>query len=258
MRSGSPFRCASPHTDPSNVLLVQNDPLKRRTCALVLQDAGLTVSGVGDGAAAWERVEECPPDIVVTDLVLPDTDGMKLCRRLRDDPRTCEAQIFGLSRSTTSADYVRAVKTGFDLLLKEPCDPTTLLTEIRRVRVRAAGLRRRAQLVVGRASVALTDGASAVARSRSIREKYEHVTQTVTIARIRSAYYELPGLKLTVPQAARYWNLDPEACTVAFVELVRRQFLVCLDGVFCLHPCGQTAEASAELFSPEENPFLVP
>jgi CheY-like chemotaxis protein len=196
---------------------------------------------------AWEGIDSCPPDVVVTDLVLPGIDGAELCHRLREDPRTCDVQIFGVSRSMTPADYVRAVKTGFDLLLKEPCHPSTLMKEIVRLRVRAAGLRRRAELIVARASVVRHDAATALARSRSIREKYE-LTHADTVGRIRSAYYELPGLNLTIAQGARFWNLDLQECAAALVELVHRQFLVCRDGAFCLRRCGRTAEAPAALF----------
>jgi twitching motility two-component system response regulator PilH len=250
MRPGSPLRWASLHTDPYNILLVQSDPLKRQTCTVVLEEAGFTVRAAADAARALERVESCPPDIVVTDLVLPDMDGGALCRRLREHPRMRDAQIFGVSRSTTSADYVRALKAGFDLLLKEPCDPGTLVTEIGRVRVHAAGLRRRAQLAVARASIARSDAASVLAHSHSIREKYERRTRGDTLARIRSAYYELPGLNLTIAQAARLWQLDAHECAAVLVELVHRQFLACRDGTFCRRRCGPAAEAPEGLFLP--------
>ena len=99
-----------------------------------------------------------------------------------------------------------------------------------------------------RASVVRHDAATALARSRSIREKYELRTHADTVGQIRSAYYELPGLNLTIAQGARFWNLDVQECAAALVELVHRQFLVCRDGAFCLRRCGQTPEAPAGRF----------
>jgi twitching motility two-component system response regulator PilH len=237
MRPGSPFQRASLHadSDPTDVLLVQNDPFNRQFCATVLSKAGFTVRGVADGATAWEHVATWSPDIVVTDLELPHMDGVELCRRLRDEPRTRDVQIFGVSKSTSPADYVRALKTGFNLLLHQPCDPGILLREISHVRVHAAGLRRRARLALERASAARSDAANALACSRSMRERYDHrLSIADSVARIRSAYYELPGLKLTIEQGARLWSLDPDDCSAALFELVHRQFLVCRDGCFYL------------------------
>ena len=53
------------------------------------------------------------------------------------------------------------------------------------------------------------------------------------VARIRSEYHEMPGLRLTLAQACRFWHVDPVDCELALPNLVTEQFLVrTLDGAF--------------------------
>jgi len=201
---------------------------------MFLTNAGLDVRTASDGAKAWDEVD-WPPDIVVAELAMPGIDGVALCRRLREDPRTVDARILGLAKSTGRADYLLAVRTGFDLLLRQPCDPKTLLHEIARIRIRAASLRRRAELVVARAAATRSDAADVLSRSHSQRDRHElESSRREILSRIRSSYFELPGLKLTAAQGARLWALNVDQCAAVLESLVERNILVRRDGSFCL------------------------
>jgi DNA-binding response OmpR family regulator len=223
MSVASPFHEMTGAVDAANVLLAQRDPVNRQTCALVLAEAGFRVKHTSDGLKAWQEIRIWPPSIVVTELALPGLDGFELCRRLRRDARTMTSLIVGLSKSTGVAEHVEAVRTGFDLLLHQPCDPRTLLGEIKHVRIRAAGVRRRSELVLARAVAARQDARGALERSRQNRER---LTRQEVVAKIRSTYLELPGLSLTIEQGARLWDLDVQLCAVALDELLCRKFLV--------------------------------
>ncbi len=216
-----------PTVDAANVLLAQSDPVNRQTCALVLTEAGFSVKHTADGLKAWQEITSSPPSIVVTELALPGLDGLELCRRLRLDYRTSMSVIVGLSKSTGVADYLEATRTGFDLLLHQPCDPRTLLGEIMRIRIRSAGARRRSELVVARAVAARGGARSVMERSRQNRDRaVERLTRQEALAKIRSSYLELPRLSLTVEQGARFWDLDVHLCAAVLDELLCRKFLV--------------------------------
>jgi DNA-binding response OmpR family regulator len=228
-----PFHEKPAAVEAANVLLAQGDPVTRQTCALVLSEAGFLVKHASDGLKAWQEAATWAPTIVVTDLVLPGLDGLELCRRLRSDDRTTDSLIVGLSKSKSVADYVQAVRTGFDLLLNQPCDPRTLLGEIMHVRIRAAGARRRSDLAVARAFAARHDAADVVERSRQMRHRHiERVTRHDALAKIRSAYLELPGLTLTAEQGARLWELDVQLCAAVLDELLGRKFLVRVENQY--------------------------
>jgi DNA-binding response OmpR family regulator len=228
-----PFHGMPAAVDAANVLLAQGDTVNRQTCALVLGDAGFCVKHTADGLKAWQEVATWPPNIVVLDLVLPGLDGLELCRRLRREARTTTSLIVGVSKSTGVADHLAAVRCGFDLLLNQPCDPRMLLGEIMHARIRAAGARRRSELALARASAARSDAVDALERSRQIRDRNgQRLTRQQAFARIRSTYFELPGLTLTAEQGARLWELDLELCTAVLDELLRRKFLVRVENQY--------------------------
>jgi len=65
------------------VLIVDDEAGTRAALKSLLETEGYAVDQAGDGAAALERLVEQPPDLVVTDLSMPNMNGLQLCRRLR-------------------------------------------------------------------------------------------------------------------------------------------------------------------------------
>jgi hypothetical protein len=68
------------------------------------------------------------------------------------------------------------------------------------------------------------------------------------VARIRGEYSEMPGLRLTLPQACRLWQLDASTCEVLLEQLVRETFLArTADGAYVALPPAPRAQAKAQL-----------
>ena len=83
---------------PSSVILVVDDePDLRFLLRRVLGGAGHDVQEAGDGADALTSIRRSPPDLVVTDVMMPVMDGVELIRRLRDDPATKDIPIVAVS-----------------------------------------------------------------------------------------------------------------------------------------------------------------
>lgn len=75
------------------------------------------------------------------------------------------------------------------------------------------------------------------------------------VARIRGEYTEMPGLRLTVAQACRLWQLDARTCESLFEQLVRETFLrKTLDGAYVALPSAPRTQAKAQLPSPVQLP----
>jgi DNA-binding response OmpR family regulator len=224
---------AGPGVDFNQVLLVRPDPVNLQTWSVALYQAGFHVRNVTDGLQAWNEMATWSPEVVVTDLDLPELDGIELCRRLRRDPRTVDALILGLSPATSATDYVRAMGAGFDSILYKPRHPSMLLDEIARVRVRAAVLRRRADALQERAADVTKRAAHALLRSQVCRDRREfQMSRDQAISQIRSDYLELPTLSLTILQAARLWALDARVCGPILDELRYCGFLIRRDGMY--------------------------
>ena len=65
------------------VLIVDDDPDIQRLVSYNLSQAGFDVTSAGSGRKALESIQREPPDLVVLDLMLPDIDGIEVCRTLR-------------------------------------------------------------------------------------------------------------------------------------------------------------------------------
>jgi CheY-like chemotaxis protein len=81
----------------ARILVVDDEPAQRFALRRIFERAGHEVTDAGDGAAALRAVRESPPDLVVTDMMMPVMSGGELIRRLRSDPATSGLPILAAS-----------------------------------------------------------------------------------------------------------------------------------------------------------------
>jgi CheY-like chemotaxis protein len=81
----------------ARILVVDDEPAQRFTLRRIFERAGHEVTDAGDGAAALRAVRESPPDLVVTDLMMPVMGGGELIRQLRREPATAGIPILAAS-----------------------------------------------------------------------------------------------------------------------------------------------------------------
>jgi CheY-like chemotaxis protein len=123
----------APLADPL-VLLVEDDRAGREMFALGLAQGGFRVEQAHNGLQALDKALELTPNVIVTDLALPGIDGLQLCRRLKDHPRTRHIPIIGITGyATFAAEPDRATRAGCDAVYLKPCQLETLVTEINRL-----------------------------------------------------------------------------------------------------------------------------
>jgi CheY-like chemotaxis protein len=109
-----------------HVLLVEDDCDTREMYSLYLSYSGLHVTEARTGRRALERAREERPDVVVTDIAMPEMDGLELSRRLRAEEPTHDVPIIAVSGQASD----RARQAGADVVLEKPCDPDRLLHAI--------------------------------------------------------------------------------------------------------------------------------
>ncbi|HEX6941019.1 MAG TPA: sigma-54 dependent transcriptional regulator [Longimicrobiales bacterium] len=100
---------ASTQTEPLAVLLVDDEELLVKSCSRLLEHEGYQVLTAHRGRDALELVRRHRPDIVLTDLMLPDIDGMELLRETRRlDPQALVIMITGFATVDSSIEAIRA------------------------------------------------------------------------------------------------------------------------------------------------------
>ncbi len=112
------------------VLLVEDDRDSREMYAMGLELCGLRVALAATAAEALRLSVAEPPDIVVSDLTLPDMDGIALAGALARDPATAGVPIVALTGRSGDDDLTRAAAAGVRRVLVKPCPPDTLADAI--------------------------------------------------------------------------------------------------------------------------------
>jgi len=113
---------------PPRILIVDDEPNILGTLAPILRDRGYEVFTAMNGGSALETVHRERLDLIVLDLGLPDTNGIDLCRTIRDG---LTVPIVVLSARGAETDKVRALDAGADDYVTKPFGTEELLARIR-------------------------------------------------------------------------------------------------------------------------------
>lgn len=108
------------------ILVVDDDPDIRNLLERLLGAQGHVVVAAGDGHQAMALIEAERPDLLVLDVMMPDVDGLALCRRLREDDATRPLPIILMTASCEIEDIWRG--SGADAVIRKPFDRGDLLS----------------------------------------------------------------------------------------------------------------------------------
>jgi len=114
----------------SRILLVEDDPRLAALVSEYLGNAGYRVTVAGTGAARLDRAAREPFDALVLDLMLPDMDGLDVCRKVRADS---SLPILMLTARGDAMDRVVGLEMGADDYLPKPFEPRELLARLRAI-----------------------------------------------------------------------------------------------------------------------------
>lgn len=112
------------------VLLVEDDPNMRKSLAYNLEKEGYAVVQTGDGAEALELAREHTPDLVVLDIMLPNLDGLSICRILRNES---DVPIVMLTARDSEVDRIVGLEIGADDYIVKPFSLGEFLARVRAV-----------------------------------------------------------------------------------------------------------------------------
>jgi CheY-like chemotaxis protein len=117
----------------AHILLIDDDDSVRRSLAKILERAEHRVTAAADGAEGLRALQEDRPDLIITDVYMPEMDGIEILIRIRDaDPELPVVVISG--GGFAPADFVLedASQLGADAILSKPFERSVVLDTVRR------------------------------------------------------------------------------------------------------------------------------
>nr|NIN72371.1 response regulator [Gemmatimonadota bacterium]NIO32080.1 response regulator [Gemmatimonadota bacterium] len=114
------------------VLLIEDDPAVRLAVARGLRRAGFACLEVASGARALEYARQRPPDLLLTDLEVPEKDGLEVLREFRVDPRLLDVPAIVITGHQT-AETLEAIRSLRAQVIGKPFAPAAMVREVERL-----------------------------------------------------------------------------------------------------------------------------
>jgi two-component system phosphate regulon response regulator PhoB len=120
-----------------SVLVVEDEEDIRELVSYNLLKEGYQVAGVASGEDALSAVESKAPDLILLDIMLPGLDGLRVCRKLKENPRFQSIPVIMLTAKGEEPDIVAGLNMGADDYVTKPFSPKVLLARVQAVLRRA-------------------------------------------------------------------------------------------------------------------------
>ncbi|AAP99240.1 MULTISPECIES: response regulator transcription factor [Prochlorococcus] len=117
----------------ARILLVDDEPGIRTAVQAYLNDEGFDVLTAIDGEDGLQKAKQFMPDVVITDVMMPQCDGYELLRQLREDERLGGTPVIFLTAKGMTIDRTQGYQAGVDDYIPKPFDPDELVARVKNV-----------------------------------------------------------------------------------------------------------------------------
>ncbi len=115
------------------ILVVDDEPEAVELLEFNLRQAGYEVVAAADGAEALKKARAVLPGLIVLDLMLPEVDGLEVCKMLRRDPATTSIPIMMVTAKAAEIDRILGLELGADDYLTKPFSPRELVLRVKKI-----------------------------------------------------------------------------------------------------------------------------
>ena len=113
------------------VYFIDDSATMREVIKIAFRRENIHVITCPDAASALAQFEEHPPDVVITDVIMPDTDGYSVCSQVKQNPQFAKTPVILMSGVVNKSVADRAVAVQADELVRKPFQPQELLTRVK-------------------------------------------------------------------------------------------------------------------------------
>ncbi len=117
----------------STILVAEDSPTQAERLRLLLENEGYRVEVVRNGREGLDRVKLTPPDLIISDVVMPQMDGYAFCRAVKSTETLRRIPFVLLTERNTPADIVKGFERGADNFITKPFEDEHLLERVKRI-----------------------------------------------------------------------------------------------------------------------------
>ena len=115
----------------NKILVVDDEPDALELIEFNLRSAGYEVATATDGEGALKKARHLDPALIILDVMLPEIDGLDVCKLLRRDPATAQVPIIMLTAKAAEIDRVLGLELGADDYVTKPFSPRELVLRVK-------------------------------------------------------------------------------------------------------------------------------
>ena len=186
------------------ILIVDDEADSLAVYKGMLEAEGFSVVQARSAREALLAAVDSRPDLVLSDVAMPDEDGVALCRRLKSDRRTCAVPVILISGvHTGEADQTEGIEEGADDYLPRPCSAGFLFAKIRAVL-------RRYSVPEELKEVLKAEGIAVDIQARTVSLKGHEIPLTRKEFDLLTTFLRKPGRVMSIPYLLEtVWGYDP-------------------------------------------------
>ncbi|PSB35608.1 DNA-binding response regulator [filamentous cyanobacterium Phorm 46] len=165
----------------ARLLLVDDEPGLREAVQAYLEDSDFTVEVASNARDGWELLQQSNPDLVISDIMMPQVDGYQFLKQVREDPRYKALPVVFLTAKGMTSDRIQGYQAGCDAYLSKPFDPDELVAIVTNLLARRAAAKQTSENTETPDIAAL---ASQMARIESLLSGRSLIVQSASLIKI--------------------------------------------------------------------------
>ena len=118
-----------------HILIVDDEPNIVMSLEFLMRKNGYQVGIARNGTEALAAIDQTPYDLILLDIMMPDVDGLQVCRQLRARPDRAGTKVIFLSAKSRETDVRKGYEAGADLYIPKPFSTRQLMEKVRELLV---------------------------------------------------------------------------------------------------------------------------
>lgn len=140
-RLGNAMITADSEQESRRILIVEDSPTQAARLRRTLETNGYRTQTAANGREALERIAQQPPDLVISDVLMPEMDGYEFCAQVKKSPELRRIPVVLLTALDRPYDIIQGLRCGADNFMIKPYDSAQLLTRLRGILANAEARR---------------------------------------------------------------------------------------------------------------------